>query len=120
MCKTLIWIALATGALGGCAAPQVAPADRMHPANADAPASTLPGPITTLSVEEPVTASAPSLPRHEMSEQPPPTSPTSTAARLYTCPMHPEVVSDKPGKCPKCGMELVPKNGPEPGHGDHP
>lgn len=25
----------------------------------------------------------------------------------YTCPMHPEVKSDKPGKCPKCGMELV-------------
>jgi hypothetical protein len=29
--------------------------------------------------------------------------------RLYTCPMaqHAEVVSDKPGKCPKCDMRLV-------------
>jgi ssDNA-binding Zn-finger/Zn-ribbon topoisomerase 1 len=27
----------------------------------------------------------------------------------YTCTMHPEVVSDKPGKCPKCGMTLVEK-----------
>lgn len=25
---------------------------------------------------------------------------------LYTCPMHPDVTSDKPGKCPKCGMDL--------------
>ncbi len=28
----------------------------------------------------------------------------------YTCPMHPEVNSDKPGKCPKCEMVLVKKN----------
>jgi hypothetical protein len=27
----------------------------------------------------------------------------------YTCKMHPEVVMDKPGKCPKCGMALVEK-----------
>ncbi|MGG7437961.1 multicopper oxidase domain-containing protein [Chryseobacterium arthrosphaerae] len=36
----------------------------------------------------------------------------TTAAQsesAYTCPMHPEVISDKPGKCPKCGMELVEK-----------
>ncbi|WP_299700552.1 multicopper oxidase domain-containing protein [uncultured Pontibacter sp.] len=26
---------------------------------------------------------------------------------IYTCPMHPEVQSTKPGKCPKCGMTLV-------------
>jgi Cu(I)/Ag(I) efflux system membrane fusion protein len=25
----------------------------------------------------------------------------------YTCSMHNEVMSDKPGKCPKCGMDLV-------------
>lgn len=27
----------------------------------------------------------------------------------YTCPMHPEVVKDKPGSCPVCGMDLVKK-----------
>lgn len=26
---------------------------------------------------------------------------------MYTCPMHPTVVSDEPGNCPICGMELV-------------
>ena len=31
-----------------------------------------------------------------------------TAKTLYTCVMHPEVVQDHPGNCPKCGMQLVP------------
>src|SRR4051812_7670542 len=38
------------------------------------------------------------------SPAPSPQSPTT----LYTCPMHPEVVSDEPGACPKCGMALEP------------
>lgn len=29
---------------------------------------------------------------------------------LYTCVMHPEVKSDKPGNCPKCGMTLIKKS----------
>jgi len=28
------------------------------------------------------------------------------AGVTYTCPMHPEVISNEPGKCPKCGMNL--------------
>lgn len=31
------------------------------------------------------------------------------AKTVYTCPMHPEIISDKPGRCPKCGMKLVEK-----------
>jgi Heavy metal binding domain len=30
------------------------------------------------------------------------------APTVYTCPMHPEVRATEPGKCPKCGMTLVP------------
>jgi RND family efflux transporter MFP subunit len=30
------------------------------------------------------------------------------AKQKYVCPMHPDVVSDEPGKCPKCEMDLVP------------
>ena len=29
--------------------------------------------------------------------------------KIFTCSMHPEVRSDKPGKCPKCGMVLIEK-----------
>lgn len=37
------------------------------------------------------------------------------SATKYTCPMHPEVVADAPGECPKCGMTLVPvKQKPKP------
>ena len=32
-----------------------------------------------------------------------------TGTTAYTCPMHPEVKSAKPGKCPKCGMTLIKK-----------
>jgi len=34
---------------------------------------------------------------------------TTMAHKVYTCSMHPEVISNKPGKCPKCGMDLVEK-----------
>ena len=30
-------------------------------------------------------------------------------ATIYTCPMHPQIHSDKPGKCPICGMTLKKK-----------
>jgi hypothetical protein len=29
--------------------------------------------------------------------------------RIYFCPMHPNVRQPYPGKCQKCGMELVPE-----------
>ena len=38
--------------------------------------------------------------KHKMSKH-------QTDKMKYSCPMHPEVTSDKPGKCSKCGMNLV-------------
>lgn len=37
------------------------------------------------------------------------TSAVDTKAANFTCPMHPEIVQDKAGDCPKCGMKLVEK-----------
>ena len=37
-------------------------------------------------------------------------------ADTYTCPMHPQIVRDAPGKCPICGMNLVKKESSSP-HG---
>ncbi len=38
---------------------------------------------------------------------PAPTAPPTEGVQ-YTCPMHPEIVRDKPGSCPICGMALEP------------
>jgi hypothetical protein len=32
-----------------------------------------------------------------------------SSAPVYVCPMHPDVTSDAPGRCPKCHMALVPR-----------
>jgi Cu+-exporting ATPase len=44
-------------------------------------------------------------PEHYLQGTPAPAAPGAT----YTCPMHPEVVQDHPGSCPKCGMALEPR-----------
>jgi hypothetical protein len=34
---------------------------------------------------------------------------SQNAGQVYLCPMHPEVRQPSPGKCPKCGMDLLPE-----------
>jgi FtsP/CotA-like multicopper oxidase with cupredoxin domain len=47
--------------------------------------------------------------------------PAGAGPVTYACPMHPEVTSEQPGRCPKCGMELLasrPGGQPQGGHED--
>ncbi len=83
-------------ALAGCAATTLEPLESTHPASplaAEAP----PSPPPSLAGESAGAARAP-------------------AAASYTCPMHPAVHSAHPGRCPLCGMTLVPEDRPGGGH----
>lgn len=45
----------------------------------------------------------------------PTAAPTVINTASFVCPMDPEVGADQPGRCPKCGMDLVPNPGPQEG-----
>jgi Cu+-exporting ATPase len=47
-------------------------------------------------------------PERYLDKETPPPHETGDELSTYTCPMHPEVVQDHPGNCPKCGMALEP------------
>lgn len=53
------------------------------------------------------------LPTRSTEEKPAAGAQTGTqSAPSYTCPMHSEVVQSSPGRCPNCGMKLVPQQPP--------
>ena len=104
--------------LVGCAASFTDPAQSPdHPANAAGPDAAISAPSQTLALPQaPTTAPAgdsmlnmPGMQHANGASMH--RTPTTQVAAKYTCLMHPEVISDKPGKCPKCGMTLVLKKG---------
>jgi hypothetical protein len=105
--------------LAGCAAPYTeAPLPEDHPANPAAAGSKLPerSRALDLSVADSVTTRPALAHEHDVGadsahENHPggPAAALPAEASIYTCPMHPEVVTDMPGRCPKCNMKLVPK-----------
>lgn len=44
---------------------------------------------------------------HDHSGTQSPAAKPVSAETIYTCPMHPQILRNKPGKCPICGMDLV-------------
>lgn len=98
--------------LFGCSSSQL-PSSSQHPASPDAPQAPLPPVGQALSEPaepEAMAANSPDVHAHEGGGMPTVTQPAQAEqeAKSWTCPMHPEVVQSEPGKCPKCGMKLVP------------
>lgn len=81
------WAAVALG-IAGCASGEPPPRTLLDPGNPEAaegaPAFTTPAAPKATAVAQP-----------------------TTGARVFACPMHPDIVRDAPGVCPKCGMTLV-------------
>ncbi|MGG7469638.1 multicopper oxidase domain-containing protein [Chryseobacterium arthrosphaerae] len=63
----------------------------------------------TKPVEAKINTSKTDSKKAERAGEPKKVNAAAQSESAYTCLMHPEVISDKPGKCPKCGMELVEK-----------
>jgi len=78
-----------------------------HPASAEA--ETVPPPP-----RDDILASAPGPQTTGAATAPHAHDHATPMADTYTCPMHPQVVKNAPGKCPICGMNLVKKAGAAP------
>ncbi len=99
--------------VAGCGPVRLPEVGDTHPASPAAAEAPMPKPSSVLDVE--AGKGAATLPGPKPAEEPHAhhgqgaQTPAAAPEKLYTCPMHPEVVSAKPGQCPKCGMALVPK-----------
>jgi hypothetical protein len=80
--------------------------DPSNPDAPEAPPAALPGAFAAPPPDVPAPSEAPQGAGHAQHGRS--TAAPDAGATVYTCPMHPEVRSSKPGSCPKCGMKLVP------------
>ncbi len=108
------FLVIFTALSAGCLAVKPVEFPLDHPANAEAGQAHATKPPSALEKYSLPT------PKHPLADQPMSDKPQAEAmggmgaqdlssSNSYTCPMHPEVLSDKEGQCPICEMRLVPK-----------
>ncbi len=98
-------LSIATVLLSSCASASgtFAPLGPDHPANAEAAEVPVQDPSAVLRTEEGIATPG-------MEHSPPAAAGSDEKGTgAYVCPMHGEITSDQPGRCPECGMELVPR-----------
>jgi hypothetical protein len=107
-------LVLAALVLGGCAGEYRQPRlSANHPASPEAGAAPAPARSGVLAQREPVGGANAAPMREEHDAHAGHEGGAHSEAAVYTCPMHPEVVSKQADRCPKCGMALVEKEGEE-------
>jgi heavy metal-binding protein len=87
----------------------LAPLGPDHPANAQAEETPIQDPAAFLREADSAPGAAAT-----------PVEPAGAIQGKYVCPMHPEVTSEEQGRCPKCGMALVPRQEAEVPGEEHP
>ena len=99
----------------GCVGPvEIAPLPYSHPANPEAPAGKIPQAGSMLTAPD-----AESEPMGDMGMPHDGMKTEAASHGKYQCPMHPQVRSEKPGRCSICGMQLVNKRGATEHKGGH-
>src|SRR5882672_1363872 len=100
----LVGASLVAACAGDPRPPSRSQSDPSNPYAPESPASETPAPATPLgSSMPPGGPPMPSAP-HDHAAMLAAEVSKSDAGVVYACPMHPEVQSNAPGKCPKCGM----------------
>jgi Cu+-exporting ATPase len=64
--------------------------------------------VSSAHIAAPTTPNGPAKALSTAKKAPSASAPKEAGKGTFTCPMHPEVQSDHPGTCPKCGMALEP------------
>ena len=107
--KFVDWVSgVMLAAVAAACVSTAAPAANNDPASVEAPTAAAPeGASVLASVQEPAAPTqASSTPVPEVHDHA--AHANEEQATIYTCPMHPEIRENKPGRCPKCGMNLEP------------